>query len=509
MEDCRRPKQRSLSCFAICSLLTTTSVFALDIEIHPGIELSQLALQEKTGDQSLRRDLIAEAIPGISGSASNQYLSLQGDYAFEQRAYYHQKDHLQSEQRFRLASSFTPFDDRLNIYAATSQQQQIVNLNGPVAFDNGIFTENRNNQQLYSVGTRWRQAIGSLANGEMEANWSRVNNSATVISDLEDKHIRGTLINGRWFRRFFWRLDVEHSQVEYIAQQDLISRSAIGEFGVHLGNHFEMLAIGGYEQNPQYAVSSSGETNGYIYEGGLNWIINQYLRIDTRYGRRAYGESYEAAVDWRPSRRTTLEGAIGKSVIGRTYSASVEHQMRRARISVGYNENITTRAFIEVEQAIQLLVDDNGAPVVSEVTGQPIVEISQLFTDRNGTFIRKRWEVALELSGLKNSIVANANFERRIFTEGDTEDVGYGGGLIWTHQLNRRNTFTALTNVYRGGLGGSDRLDNIYQGRLTLSRNFSSQVLASIDYSYMYRNSPDLSLDQRQHIVRAHLSLEI
>lgn len=488
-------------------MLLSKTALSGEFDIRPEISVSQIAIQDEIGADILERDLITEAIPKVNVDLNTRRIRAQAEYAFEQRAYFHNADHFRMNQRYRLASAFEFIKDRGVVNVATSSAQRLENPLGGLSIDNnGYFSNNRSDYQTYSTGIKWNQPISSLANGSLNANLNQTVSESSLINNTQNQFVRAALSNGKWFQRSFWNLEAIQSRQSYSSNQTPYTRSALATTGLRITRQVNVSATGGYEQNPQIAFSQNRVTSGYVIEGKLSWILNKRFSLNSLYGHRSYGETYDFSFDWRPSERTALNGVYGKKVFGKTYNFLFSHQFRKADWHISYSEDLTSRSYVEIEKELRLLLDENGLPVISTTTGQPIITSDDVLFIRDGVYVKKTFSLGGKITGRKNSLTLNANCEKRVFQEQDVADDGYGANASWELDVGSRGELGALVNFQRGGYGGISRKDNIYQGQVSYSHVFAEILSTRMEFNYLMRDSSDVGADQKQYLLRAQLT---
>lgn len=490
-------------------LLLSRTGFCTEFEFRPGISVSQVAIQDEVGSGEVSRDLISEAIPKINVDLATRRINAQGEYSFEQRAYYRNANHLQANQQYRLASSLEFIKDRGFVSLASSSGQRLTSPLDTLSIDSGgYFSGNRSDFQTYTVGVNWNQPLSPLAVGALDANLNQTVSESDFINNTRSQFVRAVLSNGKWFQRSFWNLEAIQTRQAYSTIQNPYTYSALATAGLRLTKQIKISATAGYESNPQVAYSQTNVTSGYVAEGNFNWALHRRLTLNALYGRRSYGETYNFSADWQPTARTVLNASYGKEVFGQTYNLLFSHKFRKASWQLSYTENLTSRNYIEIEQELELLLDDEGLPIISSTTGQPIIGVNYLFLVRDGVFVRKMFAFGGDITGRRNTLSLSVNLERRVFQEQDVEDQSYGGSVSWGLRLGNRGSLDTLANVQHGGYGGMTRTDDVYQGQVSYTHKLFKAMSARIEYNYLMRNSNVSEADQQQHLVRAQLSTE-
>lgn len=493
--------------FLVGPMMLNKAGFSAEFDIRPGVSFSQVVIQDDVESGVSSRDFISEIIPMINVDLATRRINAQAEYSFEQRAYYRNTDHLQASQQYRLASSLEFIKNRGVVNIASSSGQRLTNPLDALSIDSGgYFSGNRSDYQTYIAGINWNQPLSSLAVGSLNANLSQTVSESDSINDTQNQFVRAVLSNGKRFQRSFWSFEAIQTRQSYSSKDSPYTHSELANVGFRITKHVSIGATVGYESNPQGAFFQGNVTNGYVAEGNFNWVLNRRLMLNALYGRRSFGETYNFSANWQPSARTELNGSYGKEVFGQTYNFLFSHQFRKASWKLSYSENLTSRSYAEIEQELELLLDEDGVPIISSTTGQPIIMVNNLFFIRDGVFVRRMFVFGGDITGRRNRLSLNVNFERRVFQEQDIEDQSYGGNLSWTLQVGNRGSFNTLANMQRGGYGGTARIDDIYQGQVSYSHKLLKAMSARMEYNYLVRNSNETEADQRQHLVRAQLS---
>ena len=503
-----REGEKDFAYFLIVALLLCKAGFSAELDIRPALAVSQVAIQDETGSRELSRDLITELIPSLNVDIATRRINAQAEYAYEQRAYYRNSDHLQASQQYRLASSLEFLKNRGIISVASSSGQRLTDPLGGLSINNNAITGNRSNYQSYTAGVKWDQPISSFSNGSIDVSINKTVSDSDFINNTQNQFARAVLSSGKWFQRSYWSIETIRSRQAYSANQSPYIASALVNAGFRITKQIDISSVVGYEWNPQSAFSQSRVTSGYVAEAKLNWLLNKQLMLNTLYGRRSYGETYNLDVNWNPFVRTELNGSYGKEVFGKTYSFLFSHHFRKASWTLSYAEKLTSRSYVEIEQELALLLDQDGLPIVSSTTGQPLIAINNLFFIRDGVYVEKMLSIGSDIKGRRSVLSTSLSYQKRVFQEDEIKDQAYSASISWTLHASASGALSALASVHRGGYGDSVRKDDVYQGQLSYSHQLAKAISARIEYTHLMRDSSEPESDQKQGLVRAQISAE-
>ncbi len=166
-----------------------------------------------------------------------------------------------------------------------------------------------------------------------------------------------------------------------------------------------------------------------------------------------------------------------------------------------------------IAAAAQLLLNQLGLP--------PPLGFAQGFLT-NRFFLQKHFQAALAFNTPKNTVIVRVfhlkrtplDFDNAFLASAPVVSGGLGqsnvkqegANLSWSHRITARTSLNAFFRYIHRNFPILARKDDIYMGRVSLSRELSENMFGFVSYRYHQRVSDDSSGDYSENRVTASLS---
>lgn len=351
---------------------------------------------------SKQSDLITELAPGIIIEARTTRLKAYFDYSMRGQ-FYAQTDYSRTQNSLNTFGTFEAIDNWLYLDFSGVIAQQAISAFGTQSASNTSINNNSTETATYRLSPYIRGQLGGTVEYLLRYNLSTTQSDANAVSNLDLSQWVGQLKGSTPFQNLRWTIDGNQQTADYSNGRKTDAES--------------LRAMLTYSVLPQFRVSASGgaESNNYA-------SLNQ--ETNTTYG---YG------FDWNPTERTRFSAFKEKRFFGDGHNISFNHRFPRSSIqftdtrdvSVLPNQFSTTglgtiyniyyqmlanvEPFASMDPAIK---DSAVSSAVNTLLAQsgisPNAQVTSSYLTSRAT-IQRRQQLALALTGVRNSITLMAN----------------------------------------------------------------------------------------------------
>ncbi len=421
-------------------------------------------------------DFVTRVSPGIGITGQGARISADIDYTANFLYFANSEDSsdLRHELQGRVNSELVR--DLFYLDLKASINQQFVDRGGSLSnnFDNQ--TDNRKTVQNYIINPYLRRDYGSwgTANLYYRFNYIRSNANNTfnplnpnVITNSDSHEFGAGFSSGRKFPRLRWGTNVSHQIRSRETGGNFERTTAIADASYPVNRWLSLLGSVGYEEIQDGSLSS--QPDGLLWDVGVRLTPGPRTSLSLRGGERYGDENF--------------------SVNG-SYIISPE-----TRISIGYNETITTTQDV---LANQLLNSDQAADPIVDPGGFSLID---------SAFRTKRYNITLSGKRGRNTFSLTAFHEERFIDATAEQETNYGGQGSFSRQFGRHLSGTVSGNYRRQEFASQgNRRDDLYSGRASLNYRISTSLSGGVEYIRTDRRSTNPNFDLVENAVKVNLS---
>ena len=459
---------------------------------------------------------VIRLIPGLYSKFTSRRFDSEIDFRFSNIIYTADTDRNRSLINLRSKNTGEIVKDFLFVDGTVFMTQQNQSLLSPQG-DSANITGNLQNIRMYSVSPYVRQRFGNFASTEVR--YARVltdSDSSSTFFNSQANAYSANLISGPDFRTLEWGLNYSRQDIDFDLRPDTVRmETGIGNIQYNVTRRFGLTGTGGYENNEFGGV-------GQEKPKGVRW---------------------SAGFVWLPNRRTKLEASVGQRFFGDTYYYDFTHTRRRFAVNSFYREDVRSAINIlnidggpgntlglltalltsqappgtdpgVIAEAAQALINELGLP--------PFLAGAQGFLT-NRFFLQKYFQTAVAFNTPKNTVVFRVFHINRtpldfsnLFLANSPGIIGGGGqtnsrqegiNLTWAHRITTRTSLHAMFLYNHRYFPNLFRKDDIFTGRVGLTRRFSENIFGFLAYRYRERHSDDSFSEYTENRVTASVSM--
>jgi len=286
------------------------------------------------------------------------------------------------------------------------------NVIDPLAVSGTDNLSNRGNKTTtysYRISPYLKSRFGGVADTELRYTYNGINHSEGAVGDTSSEAVNLSIDSGSDFSRISWGLDASHRTLDN-DQGEVSELSALDlRLGYRINRRWQINGSVGSESNEFASTRSSND--------GSRWDIGAL---------------------WTPNPRTSLDFGIGERFFGSTKRLSFSHKSRRSVLTATYTQDLTDVTTLLSEQAVFLLVDAFGNPILDPVTGDPLLLVTDLPTLNTSTFVDDRLALSYTLQGRRSTLTLNGNVSEQTYQDSSREVSSVGLGATFSRDLSGR-----------------------------------------------------------------------
>ncbi|AKJ93899.1 exosortase [Thioalkalivibrio versutus] len=484
---------------AVVALASPASALAVEWTLTPRVTVSA----EVTDNVRLAprgqedADLIGTVSPGFTLQGEGARSDTRIDYRLNSRSYLDDSRQDRTSHALRARSNWELVDDTFFVNAGASRTEQVASLLDPVGIGSSTPRGNLQETTAYSVSPMLRTRYGSFATQEVRYTYGETLYHQSNRQDSDFHRGEYVLNSGAAFNRPFW-------QLAGFYEEERFEDGLVGEFGQISGT------LG-------YRFGRSLRLFGVVGEDSNNYLTT---REDDD------GSFWQVGAGWAPTSVTNIEARYGERYFGKNRALSVNHRSRRATYRLSYDEGVSStrqrggRQFDALADQLGLTVE--GLFALSALFGLDVDDIDELLarfglTDEafvEGFYLTRSWRASWTYDTGRSVFGINlVQTERESETQtnvGLFEDnrTQRGANAFWQWRYGPRTTSLVSTGVTRTDFADSDREDDLWYLRASVSRQVTPDTTASLAVRHQRRESNSAASEYSENAIIGTLTKE-
>lgn len=353
-------------------------------------------------------------------------------------------------------------------------------------------------------------ADGNVSNVKSDRQTDFDNGLDTTNSDYS-----ATILAGKEFRYIDWNFTANYADTNGSSRNDSVSESYIGNIYIGLVKRLRFVVTGTIEKNDITSTQVDGDRRiEYKTAGaGLSWFRDRSRFLDVTYnissrsGDNAQRDKFVGVnFGWRFSARTNVTGNLGRRFFGRSANFSLNHNIRKFRTRIAYNEAVTNFSrLIASNQSIGGIVCPVGAVDFTQCfipdTINYDLQPGEEFTSLNfivpeiseQTILRKNFTFETNYRFRKLNLSFTANVADTEYLDGSREETRQNLTLAANLKLSRKltvswsNRFTKFEN--QSVATGTENTDDIWTSTFSSSYQNNKSLSTALSLRYSERES--------------------
>lgn len=453
----------------VLGVLMPPLVSAANWTLSPSVTLAESYTDNVTlsSDNSPKESQwITQIIPGLSLTGQGRELDFSLAYHMQSLFYAGNSERnninhqLDSRAKASLISRFLFLDASANV------SQQVVNPDEKFSANNLAIVSNRRDVATVSLSPYIETRLSKNILAHIRATQDRVmyGEKSSLNSTSNKYEMRlSSASKGDWS----WGLRLSSQDINYEEdvlnpnQTDEKNRDAVFNLGYKISPKIQLTALSGHEE----------------YEYQHSAISNQ-----------PKDNYWQAGAIWKPNSRSTLTLGGGKRFFGRTWYLNVQQKGRRNTLQVGYNESLSSRRQLQVQQRLFYQYDETtGAPVTDPVSGSILLFPLDVLVPTNEVFIDRRANMRWSFSTRKTTTSIYASHSKREYQLSNTDETVTTAAFIWDLKLTKRNNIAFNANRQNTKTDVGD--DSYSTVSLKLNRKLGRHVNSAFVLLHSRRNT--------------------
>lgn len=472
--------------FGLLSALVPNLLTAAEWRLTPSISLTEtytdnVTLNSGSGTES---DWISQINPALSLTGKGRRLDLTFGYRMQNILYAGDSDRNNTNHQLNTKLKATLAPRWLFLDASSTLSQQVLSPDENVGIGNLGVVSGREDVLTASISPYIATRLSNRVLGDFRFTHDRVSYSGNAAADSSSDQISLSLQSAKAFGSWTWALRYTEQDTKYSGQattqnrENQKRRDTVLDLGYQLSVGIRLTGQAGYEDNDyQLGVDSEEPQDRY-------WTVGAV---------------------WSPSSQTTLTASGGRRYFGRTWKLDWSHQARRHSWQLAYDENLTTRRQLQLEQRDLLAFDQNGIPIIDPVTQDQLVLPANVLVSTDEVFLNRRANFQWTMAHRKSTTSFKLNRSRRELQESDTTDITTGIDLGWDWRVSRNGTFKANMSSQKTERDtGSDRYKLI---GLNYEEQLGKHVSSSFEVRNVHRDTSGVSNSYSENQLSASLRM--
>ncbi len=332
--------------------------------------------------------------------------------------------------------------------------------------------------------------------------------------------LTATIRAGKVFKYVDWNLTGRYSETSGSSNRDSVNESYFGNFYIGILKRLRLVATGTLEKNEFTPIGGTdvdleGNRNvEYKTAGlGLSWFRDRSRFLDVTYnissrtGNNDQREEFVATnFGWRFSSRTTVTGNFGRRFFGRSANFSLNHNIRKFRTRISYNEQVTNFSrLIASNQTVGGIVCPIGSTDFTECfipdtldfqlqPGQEFTSLSFIVPEiSEQTILRKNLLFNTNYRFRKLNLTFTANLADTEYLDGSRNEQRENYTIAANMSLSRKLAVSwnnRLTNFENLSLTDEvTNKDDIWTSTISANYQNNRNLSTSLSYRYSERKS--------------------
>lgn len=467
-------------------MLSPSLGFAAQWRLTPSIELVETYTDNVTlsSDANSESDWISQINPALSLTGKGRELELAFDYRMQNLLYLGDSDRNNTNHQLNAGLQATLAPDWLFLDASSTLSQQVLSPDDNVSLGNIGVVGGREDVLTTRISPYIQTRVTQWTVADLRYSQDTVSYSGETAEDSTSEQVSVSLQSAKPFGSWTWGVRYTEQNIDYsepsVAQnrEDEKRRNTVLDLGYQLSPKVRLTGQTGYEDN-EYQLNADAET--------------------------PEGEYWSLGTVWTPSSQTAITASGGRRFFGRTWALDWSHQARRHGWQLAYNEDLSSRREVQLEQFTFRLVNPDGTPVIDPITSSPVIFQADLPVATDEVFIERRASFRWTMRHRKSTTTFQANRSRREFQESDVTEIVVGIDLSWNLQVSRSGEFTA-------NLGRQNTEREIGDDRYTIAgvsyeRQLGKSVSSTFEMRRVRRDGSGASNDYTENQLSAGITM--
>ncbi len=440
-------------------------------------------------------DLIGTVAPGFTLRGEGARSDTRIDYRMNSRFYADDTRQDRTTHSLRGRTNWELVDDTFFVDAGASRTEQAASILGPVGIGGSTPRENLQETTTYSVSPMLRTRYGSFATQEIRYTYGENLYHRSNRQDSDFHRGEYVLDSGAAFNRPFWQVAGFYEKERFEDGLEGEFGEVSGTLGYRFGRSLRLFGVVGEEFN-DYATTREDD-DGSFWQVGAGWAPTRVTNIEARYGERYFGKNRSLSVDHR-SRRATYRLSYNEGINSTRQRGGRQWDALADELGVSVDE-LFFLAGVFGPDFIDLLLADFG------LTDEAFVE---------GFYLTRTWRAGWSYDTGRSVFGVNL-----IQTERESEtqtNVGLfednrtqrGASAFWQWRYGPRTTTLLTTGISRTDFTDSDREDDLWFLRASVSRQLTPDTSASLAYRHQRRDSNAAANEYRENAIIGTLTRE-
>ncbi|WP_018873791.1 TIGR03016 family PEP-CTERM system-associated outer membrane protein [Thioalkalivibrio sp. ALJ16] len=480
---------------AIIALAAPASALAVDWTFTPRVtvsaEVTDNARLAPRGEED--SDLIGTLAPGFTLRGEGARSDTRLDYRMNARFYADDSRQDRTTHSLRGASSWELVDDTFFVDVGASRTEQAASILAPVGIGGSTPRENLQETTTYSISPMLRTRYGSFATQEVRYTYGENLYHRSNRQDSDYHRAEYVLDSGAAFNRPFWQVAGFYEKERFEDGLEGEFGQISGTLGYRFGRSLRLFGVAGQDFN-DYATTREDDDGGF-WQVGAGWAPTRVTNIEARYGERYFGKNRSLAVD---------------------------HRSRRSTYRISYSEGVTSTRQRRDGPFAQLAEDAQFMSMDELLENYTLEEIflfalnpelgDEAFVE--GFYLTRSWRAGWSYDTGRSVFGINLSQTER---ESETQtNVGLfednrtqrGANAFWQWRYGPRTTTLLTTGISRTDFADSDREDDLWFLRASVSRQLTPDTSASLAYRHQRRDSNAAANEYRENAIIGTLTKE-
>ncbi|MDT8385280.1 MAG: TIGR03016 family PEP-CTERM system-associated outer membrane protein [Gammaproteobacteria bacterium] len=437
--------------------------FAAQWRLTPSIELVETYTDNVTlsSDANSESDLISQINPALSLTGKGRELELAFDYRMQNLFYLGDSDRNNTNHQLNAGLKATLAPDWLFLDASSTLSQQVLSPDDNVSLGNIGVVSGREDVLTTRVSPYIQTRVTQWTVADLRYSQDSVSYSGEMAEDSTSEQVSASLQSAKSFGSWTWGVRYTEQTIDYSElsvtqnREDVKRRDTVLDLGYQLSPRIRLTGQTGYEDN-EYQLSADAET--------------------------PEGEYWSLGTVWTPSSQTSITASGGRRFFGRTWALDWSHQARRHGWQLAYNEDLSSRRELQLEQFTFIRVNPDGTIYTDPITLSPVISQRDILVATDEVFIERRASFHWTMRHRKSTSTFQVNRSRREFQETSVTEITSGVDLGWNLQISRSEEFSA-------NLGRQNTEREIGDDRYTIAGvSYEKQLGKSVNSTFEMRN---------------------
>lgn len=484
---CRQPRPSPFWCLGACLYLWVGAAQAGEWTIEPRVTVEEQytdnARSVANGEES---DFITTITAGVSVDGNGRRAQLSLDYDISRDTYFDTGDLDGFRQDLIGVGNVEFWEDHLFVDIRAALNQQDLSRGGGDSAGDRTVGSNQSLIANYSISPRLIHGNNGWADSELRYSFSEtrfldsdVGAAAAQPDNSRTHQIQTSLRSGRRFTRLTWSLTGQTSFTYRGDGQNSKNRTTDLRSEYAVTRQISLISQVGYEDRNDVGLNDDDNS-------GLTW---------------------RGGVRLRPGPRTDARIEYGRRFGGFIWSGDLTHRITaRTTIRASYEEDIQTQQQA-LNAALLGLQPLPGGGFINPVTGLPVNPNDPGFSFTSRTTRNRTANLSVVKTLGRTELTVATFYNTRSFDDGITkQEQNWGINANATRRLSRQMTGSVLADYSRdsgSSTGGAG--DWTLRGNASLGYDLDESLLATMNYSFLRRESDTISDDLIENLISVRL----